>query len=144
MIPLLFTRMLFVLLSFSPSGNLLPDNGLPKVSRVVDKVPGQNEYNVTITIKAPGLYHMVEYVDYIPAGSKVTFKEKSDHDVKQDGNTIKFIWISFPGSEEQVVVSYRISFAGIPGFFYRGELKYVIGKEAKVLELGEADIHVNR
>jgi hypothetical protein len=113
----------------------------PKVTRTVERVAGTNEYQVTISIKAPGLHHMFEYVDYLPADSKVIFKEKADYDVKREGNTIKYIWIAFPGTEEEKV-SYRITFAGIPGFFYRGQLKYVIGKDAKVLELGENDIKV--
>ncbi|HEV7229838.1 MAG TPA: hypothetical protein VGO45_00835 [Bacteroidia bacterium] len=123
------------------SSSALTINDPPQISRTVEKITGTNEYKVTITIKGHGIKGFVKYTDFLPAGAVVSFEPQANYDVKHEGDVIKFIWTVF-SKDEETKVSYRISFPGIPGFYYRGELKYVSNNEARVLDLGQPDIHV--
>jgi hypothetical protein len=134
-----FSLLFFFLLSIlSPASALVNDQ--PQISRTVEKIAGTNEYKVTISIKGHGK-GFVKYTDFVPAGSIVKADPQPNYDVKHEGDVIKFIWTVF-SREEETKVSYRISFPGLPGFYYRGELKYVSANEAKALDLGQPDIHV--
>jgi len=79
------------------------------IRRDVPSDAADNTFNVSIHLKKGSISGFAKVEDELPAGCTAEAVSTANSDFKFEKQKVKFIWVSIPAGDEEIVVSYKVT-----------------------------------
>ncbi len=115
------------------SSNAEP-NSIVSGVRTVTKGTNENDWNINIVIKKPGIKGFARYSDNLPEGYSAKQGKTNGSSFSVADNKIKFVWVNVPTNDE-VDISYTMSGSSNTDTYLNGEFSYLENNQSKAYKL---------
>jgi hypothetical protein len=113
-------------------------------TRVVPTDAVQNEFQVDLHIKKGSITGFAKFEDELPNGFTASPVASGTTDFKFEKNKVKFIWVSLPAGDNEIVLSYKVTLdPGVNGQqVIKGLFSYIEGETPKSFTVDGSYINV--
>ena len=105
-------------------------------TRIITPGTTENDWNVNVTIKKPGIKGFARYSDNLPVGFNAKQGKTNGSSFSIADDKIKFVWVNVPTNDE-VDISYTLVGSSATETFINGEFSYLENNQSKAYKMAQ-------